>query len=792
MRYNDVRVAARVVAKNPLSAALSVISIALGIGLTTSVFSMADALFLRPLPIAHPSSVLTVTSIGDDGSPFMYGWPDYEDMRRAGARICDLAAYQRRGGMLANNEGGSDMVLVSPATPNFFPLLGVRAALGRAAFDTIGGRPGAVIGWRLWQTRFGGDPGIIGKTIILSGTALAVIGVMPREFGGLERGVANDIWVSTDAWFDALGRGDRANRFDQFEFVARLKPAVSVATAAAQLDASIRGPGRRKPAPAGVHGTTLEAKFAPGWKKELIFGGGLLAVLALVLFVACANVAQLRLAQAEARKKEIGMRLALGARGSRIVGLLLLETALVAVPGAALGLLLARALLAKAVEFLTTTATFVDPGVRLDHRVLIFTTAATLIAVLIAGLPPARLASRLSISEVLKSEQGSTGRHAAWRQKLLMAGQAAVAVAMLGTTLLFLQSLTNATSIRPGFDPSKKLLAIEAVRGSKVPNDVWAAQVCERLAALPGARAATFARRLPLSESGGGAMVRIEMPGRAPRAVRFNNVAGNYFAVMGTRVLAGRGIDTNDRRNTPPVVVVSETFARQFLPGRNPLGAWIPINHKQWQVVGVAADAPSNDLHEPPAAYIYFAYSQTSPDDLTLLLETVGNPGELARAMNQEIKRYDPDTTLYGLRTLRQHMDTALASDRLMTATATALGFFSIVLMAAGLFGVLQHAVAQRTRELGLRLALGASPTTVERLILGEALRIAAWGIPIGLGLLAALAWAVRAVVLGVSALDARLYVSSAAAVLAIVVLSAWLPAHRATRIDPMESLRAE
>jgi hypothetical protein len=297
---------------------------------------------------------------------------------------------------------------------------------------------------------------------------------------------------------------------------------------------------------------------------------------------------------------------------------------------------------------------------------------------------------------------------------------------------------------------------------------------------------------LPLSDSGGGAMVRVEMPGQAPRSVKYNNVAGNYFAVMGTRVIAGRGIDTNDRQHTQPVTVVSEAFARQFLAGRNPLGEWIPVHSRQWQVVGVAEDAPSNYLHQPAEPYLYFPHSQMPAGDITLILETAKEPSALARAMSKEIKQFDSRATLYDLKTLRQHMDAALSGDRLMTTTASALGLFSIGLMAAGLFGVLQYAVAQRTRELGLRVALGATPRTIHRLVLGEALRIVTWGIPIGLALLAALAWLARSIVLGVSVLNPTLYAGSALAVLAITVCSAWLPARRATRIEPMDALRSE
>lgn len=792
----DLRVAARMIAKNRAAAVLSILSITLGIGLTTGVFSLADALYLRPLAIDRPGELRKAISIGDDGSPFLYGWADYEDMRRSVEGVASIAAYQRRGGLLANDEGGSDEVTVSPATPDFFSLLGVHAVAGQASFDTPDGRPATVLGWRLWQRRFGGDTGMIGKTVLLSGKALTVAGVMPREFGGLGLGSNTDLWVSTDAWFDVLQRGTRKSRGDQFEIVARLKPGASADVVAARLDAAIRGPGIRKQAPAGIRGTILESQFGGGWTNNLKLGGSLLVVLGLVLFVACANVALLRMAQAEGRRKEFGIRKALGARPGRIIRQLLIETGMVALPGAGFGLLLAHGLLTKAAEFLSPGQAAV---VRLDVRVLAFTAAATMLSVLIAGLAPARLAARLSISDAMKAQQGATTGRAGWRRTFLMAGQVAVSVALVGCTLLFLESLRNAASIRPGFETTRKLLILSAAPGLRMAPYPWAVQVCDRLSGLPGAREATFARRLPLSGSGGGATVRVEMPGQAPRAVGFNNVAGNYFAVMGTRVVAGRGIDANDRAQTPPVVVVSGSFARQFLAGRNPLGQTIAARPafsggttKQWQVVGVAADAPSKDLHESPEPFLYFAFAQMPVDDLTLILSTVNPPATLARAMNDEIRRFDADALLYDMTTLEQFMSEALASDRLMSTTATALGIFSIGLMAAGLFGALHYAVAQRTRELGLRLALGATLNGIRRLILGEALRIAIWGLPIGVALLAALAWVARSAIVGVSPANPALYAAGSLVVLAIVIGAAWLPARRATRIEPMEALRSD
>lgn len=772
--------------------ALSVLSSALGIGLTAGMFSVGDAMLLRPMPFREPGKLLTLVSRADDGREMTYGWPDCLDIAAAGREIGEFAAYQRRGLLLAAADE-TEFLIAHPVTPNYFALFGVRAQVGRASVDSTGGRPQAVLGFRLWQRRFGGDAGIVGKTVVLNRRAFVVSGVMPEEFTGPLRGVATDVWVGNDAWFTVLGnRREQQERTGQFEMVARLKPGVSPARAAAVLDAAIRGPAKHRPAPAGVAGTILRADFAPSWTDSLTYGGGLLMALALILFVACANVAQLRLAQAEWRRKELGVRMALGAGAWRIARQLVVETAAISLAGALLGLLVLRVLMHKTGEFLAAGHSYVDYGLRIDGRVLGWALAAVALSVLFSGLAPARHAVRLRISEILKSEQGAAGARGGWQKNLLVAGQAAISVALFGLAVLFLTSLRNAAGVHPGLDPSKKVYAMEVIPGLKLERAVWCEQACARLAAAPGVRGATYARRLPLSGSGGGLTARVEIPGLAPMGVLLNNVGGNYFSLMGTRVVAGRAIDSNDRATSALVAVVSRTFARQVFPGRSPIGEWARIDGKMRQIVGVAEDGPSNDLHEPPAPFLFLPYAQAPSGDITLLAETVGDPAALARPIRGVLKSYDPKAIVTSGVTLREHMDSALAPDRMLASVSGGLGILGVLLTAAGLFGVLQYAVNRRTRELGLRMALGARSSEIQRLVLRDAFRLAAWGIPIGLVLLGAAARYLRSWMLGVGPLDFTAYLASAAAVLLLTLAAAWLPARRATRVDPMAALRSE
>ena len=791
--WQDLRVAFRLLAKSPGATALSVLSMALGIGLTAGIFSVVDAALLRPIAVDRPADLFAVTSLADDGQFFdSYGWPDYQDMARAGDDLATLVAFQERGTMLGLAEENM-FVRISPVTPSYFPVLGVHAELGAASMEAAEGRPQAVLGHKLWEKRFGGDPQIVGKTILLNQKVFQVAGVMPREFVGLARGEVTDVWVSTDAWFTVLGnRGDQQSRKGQFYLVGRLKPGVTAPHAAAVLDAAIRGEGKHKHAPAGATGTSLESKYALNWTANLMFGGGLLLILGAILFVASANVAQLRLAQAETRRKELAMRMALGASAWRVVRQLLVETAVLSIAGFGLGIVVAEIFMNKVAQFIAASSVSLDFGISLNTRVLIYTVGAMLLSVLVAGLAPARQALRLHVSEVLKSDQGVAGTGGGWQRRVLIVGQVAVSVALTGSAVLFVTSLRNAEAVRPGLDPHKNLLTLAVNPGRKGTASTWCVPACERLAALPGVRGATYARRLPLSGSGGRWSIRVEVPGQAPLDVLENNVGANYFPLLGTRVVAGRGIDSSDREGSPPVAVVSQTLARQMLPGRNPVGQWLSVGGRQRQVVGVAEDAPSNQLHEKPSAYLFLPYVQMPLDDVTLIIETAGEPAALERAARRELKSFDPRSEVYEASTLRKQVEGALSWDTMMASVVSGMGAFAVLLPAAGLFGVVQYSVNRRTRELGLRMALGAHPSEIQRMILGESLRMAAWGVPLGLVLLGMAAHYARSVVLGVSPLDVRIYAISAMLVTALTLAAGWLPARRATRVDPMEALRSE
>jgi predicted permease len=428
----------------------------------------------------------------------------------------------------------------------------------------------------------------------------------------------------------------------------------------------------------------------------------------------------------------------------------------------------------------------------MDLRVLGFTLFALMLAVLLSGLAPARHSVRVDVSGILKSGQGTCGVRRDWQKQLLVVGQVAVSVALLGTAAMFFDSLRQANAVRPGMDPRKKLVVLSVGPGRTGDSAAWCEQACERLAALSGIRGATFARRMPLSDSGGGLTTRVEIPGMAPLGMPLNNVGGNYFALMGTRLMAGRAIDAGDRAGAPLVSVVSQDFVSKLFPGRNPIGEWVQIGRKMRQIVGVAEDGPSNYLHEPPQPFVWLPYAQAPSDDITLMIETAGDPPRMAPEVRAELKRFDPRVEIYESGTLQQQMDEALSQDRTLASAAGGLGVIGVLLTAAGLFGLLQFSVNRRTREFGLRMALGAPPAQIHRMVLRESLHLAAWGIPTGMLLLAVAAWSVRSWMLGVTPLHLAAYVFSALTAGTLTIVAAWLPAQRATRVDPMAALRSE
>jgi len=782
----DLRFAVRMLAKTPGATALSIVSIALGIGATTALFSLADEVLFNPFPFPKPHELYNVYARDEHGRFVRFTWRDYEVMSQAGASFGQLAASSKHGFLLERPDG-EETLAGRAVSSNMLTLIGARTVLGGTALGLADGVPQVVISHRLWRKDFSSAPSIVGRHIRVNRRDCVVSGVLRPDYGDISRLMVLDLWIGAETQFQK-GQKD----VDDYEFVMRLNPGVRPRAVAAALDASIRGPGGRRPAPVGVPGTRLGADYSMNWTQKAIGGGVLLALLSLLLFVSCANVAQMKLAQAEARKREFAMRIALGSGPWAVARQLLIEAGLLSTIGAAWGVLLAQGLLYWLNLIINSITPWFGLQVRLDWDILGFSAGATAAALLLAGLAPARLVMKLDLTQVLQLGQG-TGRTSGWLQRALISGQTAISVAIFGLAVLFLQSFHHAAAVRPGFDPDKSLLVMNVAPGLGLSSGDWANQAGERLAALPGVKGVAAARCLPLTGSGNGQRVSVDIPGGAPLACGVNSVGPNYFAVMGTRLLAGRGFEPRDANGGTAVAVISRELAGCAFGGRDPIGEWLVIDGQKRQITGVTEDLPpSANLHEHPQPYVYLPYEQKGHGELVLFVEAAQMPDSLAPSVRSELKRFDPEIAFFQVKTLRQHLDFALFPDRAAALVTTTLGSLGFLLTAAGLFGVLQFAVNRRTREIGVRMALGADRREVRWMILRESLRTIAWGLVLGLVLLAMAARFFKSAVLDVSPLDPWTYGISAAAAVLVALAAAWLPALRATKIDPVEALRAE
>ena len=794
---SDVRHGLRLAVRQPGTSLLAVLSLGLGIGVSATFFSILDGLVFRPFPVSRPSELVAVASRGPDNRLGPHTYSEYEDVRRSATSFASLAAITRRSAILRVSED-SEMLLLHAVTPNFFDVLGVPPAVGSTDLSDRQGAPAVVLGDRLWRRKFQGDPSIVGRTVLLDNKAFVVAGVTRPGFLGIQRNVVAGAWVGTPAWFDVLGhREERSERTGgQFELVGRLKAGVSDLAAAHEVDAILRRPGGRPPIQGSEPGSAVTRDFTADRREWLLTGGLLLAVVGLVLFAACANVAQLRLAEMEARRRELGVRLAIGGDATRIVRQLLCETAMLAVAGSAAGVLIARWLI-RLIPSVMTIPNYMDYGIRLDYRVIWFTAALALAAIALAGLPAARQSLRLDLTDVLRSDQAGIGLRTSRVRGFLVIGQIAASVVLLTAALLLVQSLFHGSAIRPSMDPDRNLLIVSPTPGPTVRGETqtlaWLDIISQRVASLRGVKGVTYARRVPLSGSGGGATVSVAVPGAPPGpALHFNNIAAGYFDVTGARLLRGRSVGPNDNAGAAKVVLVTEAFVRQYFPEREPLGQWMTVAGAPRQIVGVVEDGPSNDLREPPEPFLYLPFSQMPVWGFTLLVHTDGDPASLAAAIKSAIHEVDPQALFGSATTLRTHLRFALNTERTTAFAATGLAGLGLVLTCAGLLGVVLHRVSQRTRELGLRVALGARSGDIQRLVIKAALRLAVWGVPIGIVLAVFAGDLMRSLLFGVSPFSPVILTASAVVVTVLTLVAAWWPAWRASRIDPMSALRSE
>jgi predicted permease len=799
----DIRYALRVLRRHPWTASIAVLSLALGVGANAVVFSLVDGMFLRPLPVSNPDQLVRIEWRSADGRPSGMAWIDFNALRTSGGAFADVAAQNRRGGMLGTG-ADPELVLLTVVSDNYFPMLGVTAAKGRLfaeGLDTsMADEPAVAITDGLWRRRFGADTALIGRTLRLNNRAFTVVGILPPGFRGLQRAVETEIWVPASTW-RAMGNADEFEErvVGQFEPVARLRPGVSLEAAQAQLDLFTQR--LQQEQPAGARGrrlvVTSQADFESGGAGRLlptIF----LSITGLLIVMACANVAQLLLALSETRQREVAIRQSLGAGRGRLVRQFMTESVLLALAGAVAAIIAAAWLIPLVPSLLPPGPSFVRYDIRLDGRVVAATFLTGTITVLLFGLVPALRGSRSDLTSLIKIA-GWQARHPLGGRTLLVVAQAALGVMLVSAAGLLALSLGNAGRARPGFDIDRQTAIVHVSLGGTTQSLTDASdQVLERAAALPGLKGAAYCRRFPMAPSGGGATRDVVIPGRDVPAdqqvlrIRYNQVSPEYFAVAGTRLVNGRTFTRADSADALPVALANDTMAKQFWPLGSPVGNWIRLGSTSVQIVGVVENAVVNSIHEPPQPFLYFPFAQRPSGEVTFLFETAGDPGAFLPDIRRVMRDVSPGHAPLSTNTLRQHLRQSLYQDWLQAVIAVVMASLGLLLASVGFVGVVMHSVTRRTREFGVRAALGATRRDIVTMVLRHGLVLTGVGGVLGVGLAWLAGRAISSLLVGVQPSNPIVIGGSFVVVLLIGVLGAAYPAWRASRVDPVHVLRAE
>jgi putative ABC transport system permease protein len=788
--------------KKPSFTAIAVLALAIGIGANSAIFSVVNAILLRPLPYRNFQRISMIwmdnpkLGVTED----WHSYPNYIDYKEQNQTFEDMAAFNDR---IFNLTGAGDPVRVVGvwASASLFSVLGVEPALGRS-FTEGEEEPGkdlvVVLSNGLWQRRFGGDPGIVGQAINMNGANRTVIGVMPASFAFPEK--RTEVWIP----LALTPQRKQARTLISFKAVGRLKPGVSMAQAQADL-----GPIAKRiddqyfQSEYGINLVKLSDQETNKVRPALLI---LLGAVAFVLLIACANVANLLLARAAIREKEIAIRLALGAGRSRIVRQLLTESAVLGIVGGAVGLLLAvwglDALLALSpadVPRLDQTG--------IDIRVLAFTLAVSLLTGLIFGLVPALQASNADLNDALKEGgRGTTGGMRGIRiRNLLVVSEIALSLVLLVGSGLLIRSFIRLQQFELGFNPEHLLTMRIQLPGSKYrePNQIagFYKQLLERMEAMPGVQSAGAISSIFLTDTPQSTSFTIEgrpaFTGMESIEVPFDSVSTDYFRVMGIPLLAGREFDEHDAIGTTPVAIINQTFARRFFPGEDPVGKRYvyggPSPENKWiTIVGVVADMRRTGFDRPVRPETFLPQFQNPENALTIVARTSGDPASLAGALRDEVWAIDKDQSVFDIKTMRQTLSEMLSQRRFNTLLFGIFAAVALILAAVGIYGVMSYAVAERTHEIGLRMALGAQTSDVLNLIVRQGMRLATIGLAAGLAASFALTRVMSTLLYGVSATDPLTFILIPVVLAGVALAACFVPARRAMRVDPMVALRYE
>ena len=816
----DFRYGLRVLRKSPVFTAVAVLTLALGIGANTAIFSVENSLFQRGLPAPDPGRLLAVSF---RQSPNLwqhnFSYPDFEDIGQQATCFSQLFAY-RIG--LDGLEAGerAEQVITSFVTGNYFSSLGLEPALGRLILPTEGTVPGSdpvlVLGYSYWQERFGGDRDIVGKQVEVDGHPLTVVGVAPKGFRGLYGGAIDVQAYLPINMFSVEQRNggwatDRASR--SLYVMGRLKPGASPDQAQASLD--VIAARLLKQYPKDWQGSTIEtlpseaanALYDPSrhsYRVARLAAGLFLAMAALVLLIACFNVANLLLARATAREHEMAVRAALGASRSRLRRQVFAETVLLAILGGSAGIAAGSVTAAMLSSIRLHVAIPVRLDFSFDWQVFLFALACAALAGIVVGPLPAARASRADAIDSLRSGPRNIAPGRQYFRNLLVVGQLAISLILLVVAGLFVRSFQKATELDLGFDPRHVLnisiepgqLGYDHNRGRALYKDLLA-----RVRTLSGVQAASLAFTFPGSEYAENERVYVEghlaPPGQAGPFISDNSVSPGYFKTMGIPIVEGRGFQETDTQSAPRVAIVNQTMAREFWPDEDPIGRRfkLAVDSDAWiQIVGVARDSRVQDLTAKVSPYFYLPLDQDYCQLVTLQVRTLDTPEAMARGIEEQVQILAPGLPVFGVQTMEQALNSPNGFFHywLGSVLASVLGFSGLLLAVVGVYGVVSYSANQRTHEIGVRIAIGAPKGEVLRLVVGQGLKLALIGAAMGILGALGLTRFLSNLLYGVTPIDPLTFVVVTMILVGTAGFASYLPARRATRVDPMAALRYE